>query len=114
MQEFDYVRTYLDDLLVLSSKSFEDHLNKVELVFKKLISAGLKVHMKKCNFCAPEVEYLGYVITRQGIKPQQDKIEAILKLGSPKTVHDVRRLLGIIQYYRDMWPRRSHNLAPIS
>ena len=53
MQEFDWVRTYLDDLLVLSSKSFEDHLNKVELVFKKLISARLKVHMKKCNFCDP-------------------------------------------------------------
>ncbi len=58
--------------------------------------------------------YLGYMITRKGIKPHQDKIQAILQLGPPKTVHDVRSLLGIIQYYRDMWPRRSHTLAPLT
>ena len=55
MQEFDWVRTYLDDLLVLSSNTFDDHLQKVEQVFNKLLKSVLKVHMKKCTFCAPEV-----------------------------------------------------------
>ena len=62
----------------------------------KLVQSGLKVHMKKCNFCAPEVEYLCYVITRKGIKPHKDKIEAILKLVSPKTVHYLIKLLLIV------------------
>ena len=114
MEGLEYVRAYLDDLLVLSNSTFYDHLEKLTVVLKKLSDAGLKVHTKKCTFCAPEVEYLGYVITRNGIKPQANKIQAILNLSIPKTVRDVRRILGVVQYYRDMWPRRSHTLVPLT
>lgn len=114
MCTLEYVRTYLDDLLVLTSKSYTDHLIKVERVLQRLESAGLNVHAEKSIFRAPEVEYLGYVITRDGLKPQTNKIQAILNLAPPKTVKQVRQVLGIIQYYRDLWPRRSEIIAPLT
>jgi hypothetical protein len=54
------------------------------------------------------------VITREGIKPDPKKIQAILNLERPKTKRDVRRLIGLVQYYRDLWERRAHILAPFS
>ena len=61
-----------------------------------------------------KIEYLGYMITREGIKPQYKKIQSILNLKAPTTVKEVRSVLGLIQYYRDLWPKRSHTLAPLT
>ena len=113
MAEIEYVRTYLDDLLILTSRDLEDHLLKVGVVLEKLERAGLKVHVDKSTFGASSVEYLGYEITREGLRPQQKRIKVILDLAVPRTVKEVRRVLGIIQYYRDLWPERSRTLAPL-
>ena len=61
-----------------------------------------------------ETEYLGYHISRDGIQPQEKKIQGILNLQQPKTLKQLKSLLGMVQYYRDMWPRRSHILAPLT
>ena len=61
-----------------------------------------------------EVEYLGYVLTRSGIKPQPEKVSAILAIQPPANVKQLRRFLGMVQYYRDMWEKRSHILAPLT
>ena len=71
MATLEYVRTYLDDLLVITKESLEDHLEKLSEVFTRLQDAGLKLNADKSNFCAIETEYLGYVLTRDGIKPEQ-------------------------------------------
>ena len=72
----EYVRAYIDDLLVISNGSFEDHLNKLDVVFKKLQDAGFKVNAKKSFFAQSELEYLGFKITRSGIMPLSDKVQA--------------------------------------
>ena len=113
MSGLEYVKTYLDDLLILSNGTFEDHLSKVGTVLQRLSSAGLKVHRKKSIFGNSSVDYLGYVITREGLRPQQKRIQAILDLAVPKTVKGVRSVLGILNYYRDLWPQRSRTLAPL-
>ena len=61
-----------------------------------------------------KVEYLGYILSRDGIKPQPEKVSAILALDAPKNVRELRAFLGMVQYYRDMWEKRSHLLAPLS
>ncbi len=66
------------------------------------------------SFCAKETEYLRYVLSRDGIKPQKEKVQAILALMPPKSVKELRRFLGMVQYYRDIWARRSKMLAPLS
>ncbi len=74
--------------------------------------ARLKVHAAKSTFCAHEIEYIGYILSREGIKPQPKKMQAILALNLPNNVTELRHFLGMVKYYRDMWAKRSQMLAP--
>ena len=117
MELFDgieYVRAYIDDLLILTKATFEEHLEKLKVVLDRLREAGLKVNVTKSYFARGELEYLGYWITREGIKPMPKKILAIQKIAEPKTKKELRSFIGVVNYYRDMWIRRSHVLAPLA
>ena len=110
----DYVRAYIDDVLALTKDSFDDHLEKLERILARLQQAGLKVNAKKSFFARGELEYLGYWITRDGIQPMKEKVQSIMNLDEPKTRKELRSFMGLVNYYRDMWIRRSHVLAPLS
>jgi hypothetical protein len=69
---------------------------------------------QKSTFCALEIEYLGYVLTRDGIKPQSNKVQAILAMKPPTGVKQVKHFLGMVQYYSVLWARRSDMLAPLT
>ena len=103
MGTLEFVRTYIDDLLCITNGSLEDHLNKLKRVFIRLQDARLKVNARKSLFCATETEYLGYVLSHDGIKPQQKKVQVILALMPPCNVKELRRFLSMVQYYRDIW-----------
>ena len=75
MDGLEFVRTYLDDLLVISSHDLDDHLDKLSIVFDRLLNAGLRVQINKCTFCSPEVAYLGYTIGRDSVNPQTNKLK---------------------------------------
>ena len=92
MRTLHYVRTYLDDLLIISCDTFIDHLNKLESVLTRLEEAKLRCNAPKCAFAVPEVEYLGYVLSREGIKPQPEKVSAILALKPPTSVKELRKI----------------------
>ena len=64
------VKTYLDDLLIISKKTLKDHLEKLRVVLTKLRLAGLKINAAKSTFCSFETEYLGNTLNRKGISPQ--------------------------------------------
>jgi len=68
--------------------------------------------VEKSSFAKLEIEYLGYILPRSGIKPQQTKVVAILSIQSPTSVKTLRQFLRIVQYYRDLWEKCSANLAP--
>ncbi len=87
---------------------------KLEQVFIQLRDAGLKINAAKSFFCAQETEYLGYILTRGGIKPQPKKVQAILALNLPKSIKELRCFLGMVQYYRDMWAKQSEMPAPLT
>jgi hypothetical protein len=114
MESLEYVRAYIDDLLCISRGSLEDHLEKLEEVLKRLCKVGLKVNTEKSTICALEIEYLGYILTRDGIKPQSNKVQAILAIQPPKNVKQLRHFLGMVQYYRDLWARQGDMLAPLT
>ncbi len=72
----------MDDLLIIMRQTLDEHLQKMETVLTRLRDAGLKVNAAKSLFCAHEIEYLGYILTREGIKPQSKKaVQAILALN---------------------------------
>ncbi len=114
MATSEYVRAYIDDLLVITKGSLDDHLDKLKQVFIRLRGAGLKINAAKSFFCAQETEYLGYNLTRGGIKPQPKKVQAILVLNLPNNIKELQRFLGMVQYYRDMWQKRSEMLVPLT
>ena len=114
MTGLEYVRTYLDDLLVITNGSYADHLQKLDAVLTRLQNAGLKVNAKKSFFAQGELEYLGYWITRNGLQPTRKKVDAILNMAAPKTRKQLRSFLGMVNYYRDMWLHRSEVLSPLS
>jgi hypothetical protein len=85
VQDMEYVKTYLDDFLILKNNSFKDHLLKLEIVLARISTAGMRVNISKSKFFADQIQYLGYWITRQGIQPMRNKVEAILNIKAPKT-----------------------------
>src|SRR5688572_21723003 len=110
----EFARAYLDDLLIISKTDFIEHLEHLEVTLSRLSEAGLKIKASKCSFCKTELEYLGYWITRNGIKLVTKKAEAIHKLTPPTKKKELRKCIGMINYYRDIWPQRSYILALLS
>jgi hypothetical protein len=86
VQDMEYVETYLNGLLILTNSSFKYLLLKLEMVLERLSTAGMRMNISKSKFFAEQIEYLthGYWITRQGIQPTCNKVEAILNIRCQK------------------------------
>jgi hypothetical protein len=114
MASLEFVQVYMDNLLLIMRVILNKHLQKMETVLTRLHDAGLKVNAAKSLFCAHEIEYFGYILTSERIKPQPKKVQAILVLNPPNSIEELRHLLGMVQYYWDMWVRCSEMLAPLT
>lgn len=90
---------YIDDIIIFG-KDEEEHFRNLRLVFKTLEKANMKVQLDKCEFFQEEIEFLGFVISRHGIKTNPKKVQAIVNLPPPKTLKDLRSFLGMSGYYR--------------
>jgi hypothetical protein len=103
---------YLDDVIIFSS-SPQEHLQHIETVLDRLRLHGLKLKLKKCAFFEDETEYLGFKVSKDGVKPNPQKGEAIKNLPVPRTVREVRGLIGTCSYYRRFIPNFSKIAEPI-
>lgn len=102
----DFVICYIDDCLIYTKgDDIELHKKHLHMVFKKLQEAGLVVSKAKCKFNRKEITFLGHdIVAGQGIKPSQKKVDAISSWPIPKTVQDVRKFMGLCQYYSTYMP----------
>lgn len=108
-----FVFVYLDDIVIVTP-DFETHLKIIEEVFSRLRNAGLTVSRDKCQFCKPELKYLGYIVDRNGLHVDPEKVQAILQIPSPTNVGEVRRIIGMTSWYRRFIPDYSTLTAPIT
>jgi hypothetical protein len=108
------IQVYLDDIIITSNKTFEEHAAIMEQILERLQKANFRANLRKCYFGESRIDYLGYEIPRDGIQPQPKKVEAILNLSPPKTKRQLWHFSGMINYYIDMWQNRSHMLAPLT
>ena len=110
----DTVRVYIDDLLHVTKGSWKEHLSILEEMFTRLQKSGLKVNASKPCFNVHKFDYLGYHVTRDGVMPIPKKVEAIQALAVPKNCKQLRQFIGMINFYHDMWQKRSELLAPLT
>lgn len=104
---------YLDDIIVFST-SLQEHMVNLEKVFKKLRESNFKIQLDKSEFLKLETEFLGHVITTEGVKPNPNKIKAIANYPLPKTITEIKRFLGLLGYYRKFIPDFARITKPMT
>lgn len=106
------VQIFLDDVII-GGRSKEEHLHALETVFQRLLKKGLKLKKSKCVFLAKEVTYLGYVVSREGIKPDMTKVNAIIKMRQPQNISELRSFLGTVNFFGRFIKNLSSMLSPL-
>ena len=109
----NFVVVYFDDILIYSKNSME-HLEHLRQLFSILREQRLFVNLKKCDFYADRIIFLGYVVTKDGIEMDRSKIEAITNWPTPSSIHDVRSFHGLVSFYRRFIRGFSSIMAPIT
>jgi hypothetical protein len=114
-QEFldDFVVCYFDDILIFSNNK-EDHEEHVRLVLQKLINAGLYAKLKKCVFHQLQVEFLGYIISGEGLSIDPKKIQIFMEWKKPTTIRDVQCFLNFMNFYRIFIKNYLKIVAPLT
>ena len=100
----NFAMGYLDDIIIYS-RSEKEHLEHLEEIFTGLKTAGLKLKLEKCCFFKKHIQYLGHLISADGIQPLPEKLESIAKMPTPRNPKEVKRFLGLVGYYRKFVPR---------
>ena len=99
LKDFPFAMAYLDDIIIFS-KTPQEHLAHIHMVFEKLRTANLSMKKSKCNFFSKEIQYLGHILSATGICPLPSKTQAICNMNAPTTPKQVRAFLGLVGYYR--------------
>ena len=104
----------LQDDIIIWGKTKEEHDSNLEKVMDRILESGLKLNRQKCVFGATEMTFLGHIVSADGVKPDPDKIKAIIKMDVPKAVTELQRFLGMINYYRRFVPNFAKFSSPLN
>lgn len=104
---------YVDDFIVIT-ETFEEHIQVLQEIARRLRVANLTVSEKKSKFCHQQLTFLGYLLSQKGLQPNPERIAPILTYLRPKTIREVRRLVGLVNWYRRFIPNAAELLAPLT
>ena len=97
--QWDICLIYLDDIIVFSA-TFDDHIARLRNIFARLRHAELKLKPSKCIFLHRKVDFLGHIISPEGVLPNPDKVSLVRKFPNPTTPKQIKQFLGLCGYYR--------------
>ena len=108
-----YVAAYLDDVIV-TGRTKEEHLHNIKHVLAALTEYGMKLRLDKCEFFQQHVIYLGHVISADGLKPSEERVDAIVKIPTPENVKQLESFIRKLNYYGMFLPSFSTICAPLN
>lgn len=111
--DLKFVYSYIDDILI-ASDSLEEHYEHLRIVFERLRKAHLRLNASKCVFAVEELEFLGYLINSKGICPTRSRVEHIINIPKPVTVTELRRFMGMVNFYHRNLPNAALVQAPLN
>ena len=104
---------YIDDILIMSH-SFEEHLEMVKKVLCTLRKYQIKIKVKKCEFFMKEVSFLGHILSVNGIRKSPDYVKKVKEFQKPKTIADMKKFLGLINFQRKFIQNCSTIIKPLT
>ena len=104
---------FIDDVIVYGN-TIEEHARRLGHVLERFERANLKLQPGKCVFAQPQVEYLGYIVSREGIRASPDKTQAVRNFPVPRNVKEVRSFLGLASFYRRLVPNIAQIAKPMT
>nr|XP_021183516.2 uncharacterized protein K02A2.6-like [Helicoverpa armigera] len=103
---------FLDDICITGSND-KEHISNVRAVLDRLREAGLTVKLSKCSFLQESVKYLGYIIDKEGLRPDTSKLDAISNAPRPENITQLKSFLGMLNYYGKFISNLSTLLYPL-
>src|SRR6266498_731095 len=97
---YEFVMVYLDDIIIFF-QTMDEHLQHMRKVLEVLRQAGLKLKLEKCEFAKRQLKYLGFIVREFGIKPDPEKVKAIVDQLAPINQTQIRSFLGMIRFFRN-------------
>ena len=104
---------YLDDVIV-TGRTKEEHLQNIKQVLAALSEYGMKLRLDKCEFFRQQVTYLGHAISADGLKPSEERVDAIVKIPMPENIKELESFIGKLNRYGKFLPSFSTTCAPLN
>ena len=95
----DFVFVFVDDVII-SSRNLEEHVKHLEILFQRFQKYGIRLSLHKCEFAKTKINFLGYQLSKDGIRPTEEKVKALCNICEPKDHKALRRLLGMFGFYQ--------------
>lgn len=110
--DFDaFTAFFVDDILALSA-NFESHLEHLDFILGKLEEANMGLSLEKSFFLKPEIKFLGFIITRDGVKPDPEKVQKLREYPVPKSQKEIRGFIAFLQFYARFFHQLSEKIKP--
>lgn len=112
LKDFPWAKAYIDDIIIVA-ESEDQMVERLNLLFKKLVEFNVKINLEKCIFLSPTINYLGHILSVKGVEPSPKRIQEIMEAQPPKNLKKLQSFLGIMSYIRKFIPKLSMILKPL-